>query len=71
MTLSKKFEGKQEMDNDIGLYYPELNQNGELTHLQSNNLVIRLNFLMNSIMYLLSISSFMIAACQSQISNTN
>ena len=29
MILSKKFEGKQEMDNDIGLYYPELNQNGE------------------------------------------
>ena len=25
----EKFEGKQEMDNDIGLYYPELNQNGE------------------------------------------
>ena len=25
----EKFEGKQEMDNYIGLYYPELNQNGE------------------------------------------
>ena len=24
-----KFQGKEEMDNDIGIYYPELNQNGE------------------------------------------
>ena len=61
------FEGKQEMDNDIGLYYPELNQNGEF---YIDTFTIKLNFLMNSIMYL-SISSFMIVACQSQISNTN
>ena len=25
----EKFEGKQKMDNDIGIYYPKLNNNGE------------------------------------------
>ena len=65
----QKFEGKTDMDNDIGLFYPELNVNGEfyIDEFEIKNFGCDLRF--ENGFYHVSLIKFLINFCNMPISN--
>lgn len=65
----EKFEGKQEMDNDIGIYYPELNNNGEfyINEFTIKTFGCQLRF--EAGFYHVSLIDFLVYECKMPVSN--
>lgn len=65
----QKFEGKQLMDNDIGLYYPELNENGEFYIGEFEIKIFGCPLRIESGFYHVSLIDFLVYDCKMPVSN--
>lgn len=67
--MIQKFEGKQDMDNDIGLYYPELNDNGEFYIDEFKINTFNCDLRIEAGFYHVSLIDFLVYECKMPISN--
>ena len=67
--IIQKFEGKQEMSNDIGVYYPELNNDGEFYIDEFEITIFGCSLRMESGFYHSSLIDFLVYECKMAISN--
>ena len=65
----QKFEGKQEMSNDIGLYYPELNNNGEFYIDEFEIKIFGCPLRFEAGFYHVSLIDFLVYDCKMPVSN--
>ena len=67
--IIQKFEGKKVLDNDIGFYYPELNQNGEFYIDEYEITIFSCELRMEAGFYHSSLIDFLVYECKMPVSN--